>query len=88
MFMFLAAMSSSRSDDDEVTRFVCMFVRSSQFFNLEVFEANFDVLMFLVFHQCFTRVSPVFTSLIPAPGTTAQGDKCTSSLKVSYFNVV
>ena len=41
-----------------------MSVRMSPFFKLESFEANFVVLMFLVFHKCFTsfitRVSPVF----------------------------
>ena len=32
----------------------------SHFFNIEAFEANFDVLMFVVFQKYFTSVSPVF----------------------------
>ena len=62
---FLAAMSSSRSDD--VTKFVRPSVRMSPFSDIEAFEANLDVLKFLmfpsvspVFHLCFTGVSPVF----------------------------
>ena len=55
-------MSSSRSDD--VTQFVrlsvCPFVCMSHFLNIIAFEANFDVLMFLVFQQCLSSVSPVF----------------------------
>ena len=62
-WVFFAAMSSSRSDI--VTHFV---VRTLIYF--EALEANLDVLMFLVFHQCFTIVSQVFhqcvTSVSPA----------------------
>ena len=64
---FLAVMSSSRSDN--VTQSICSYVHMSYFFNLGAFEANFAVLMFLVFHQCNTTVSPVFqqfyTSVTP-----------------------
>ena len=73
---FLAAMSSSRSDDviQFVNLSVCSFVRPSRFFNLEAFEAIFDVLMSLVSSKCFISVSPVinhcFTSVTPAKGTT------------------
>ena len=65
---FLAVMSSSRSDI--VTPFVRLSVRSYPYFYFEALEANLDVLMFLVFHQCFTIVSQVFhqcvTSVSPA----------------------
>ena len=38
-----------------------MFIRMSPFFNLEVIDwLRFNVLMFLVFHQYFTNVSPMF----------------------------
>ena len=60
-------MNSLRSD--YVNQFVCPLVPVFRFYNLEAFEANFDVLMFLVFHQSFTSVSPVFhqrfTSVLP-----------------------
>ena len=62
----------------------------SRFFNLEEFEANFDVLMFLVFDRCFTSVSQVFhhcfTSVTPAHGTTAPGDNWTSQHVKSELN--
>ena len=59
---------------------MCVFM--SHLFNLEAFEANSDVLMFLVFHKCFISLLPVFhqyfTSVTPAQGTTVPGDNCTS----------
>ena len=47
---FLGVKSSSRSDD----------VGMSHCFNIDGFEVNFGVLIFLVFHQCLTIDSPVF----------------------------
>ena len=56
-----------------VTKFVCMFIRSSRFFNLEAFEAIFDV---LVLHHCFVSVLPVFhlcfTSVTPTQDKTSR----------------
>ena len=40
--------------------YACMFIRIFvTFFILEAFEANYDVLMFLMFHKCLTIVLPV-----------------------------
>ena len=56
--LFLAAMSSSRSD--LVTQSIRLSVCLYPYFYFEALEANHDVLMFLVYRQCFTSVSPVF----------------------------
>ena len=62
--------------------FVCPFIRSSRFFNPEAFEPNIDVLMFLVFHQCFTNNSTGYKTSSDwgtiVHGTTAPGGNCTS----------
>ena len=53
------------SCDEQLKKWRCHSVRSFvrplyPYFYFEAFEANFVVLMFVVFHQCFTGILPVF----------------------------